>query len=69
MTSKSANNSSWRLLGDVSLILLFGAAVITILVAAWAQPIRENIKKHAPDVLLHQYLDHQKPHVPRLPKL
>jgi hypothetical protein len=58
--------SPTRIIFDVLLILILGAAVITIAVAAWAQPIRDSIKKNAPHIALHYFLEHQKPHVPNL---
>jgi len=58
--------SPTRIIFDVLLILVLGAAVITIAVVAWAQPIRDSIKKNAPHTALHYFLEHQKPHVPNL---
>ena len=69
MTPDTAKYPSWRVLGDVLFILVVVTVAITIAIAEWAQPIRDSIKKHAPDVLMHYFLEHHEPHVPKLPKL
>jgi Transposase zinc-binding domain len=50
-------------IGITSVLHTWGS---TIAVAAWAQPIRDSIKKNAPHIALHYFLEHQKPHVPNL---
>jgi hypothetical protein len=65
MLQQSAE-SPRRIIFDVLLILVLGAVLITIAVAARAQPIRDSIKKNAPRIALHYFLEHQKPHVPKL---
>ena len=68
MTPDTAKYPSWRLLGNVLIILVVVATAIPIALADWAQPIRDSIKKHAPE-LVHYVLNHHETHVPKVPKL
>jgi hypothetical protein len=67
MTPQSAKYSPWSMVGDVLLILVLGAAVITIAFAPWAEPIRTGIGKTAPHIMMESYIAHA--NLPKAPKL
>jgi hypothetical protein len=67
MAEQSAK-SALRVAFAALAIMVGGAAIYTIETASWAQPIRHSIAQHGPHALLHYYLEHKKPHIPRLPK-
>jgi hypothetical protein len=67
--AEQSEKSALRVAFAALAIMMCAAAIYTIETASWARPVKDSISKHGPHMLLHYYLEHKKPHIPRLPKL
>ena len=67
--AEQSEKSALKVVFAALAIMLFGAAMYTIETASWARPVRHSIATYGPHALMHYYLEHKKPHIPKLPKL